>query len=567
MKKFLAGAFVVAALIGGSLVAVAPAQALTPSDVVPTATTTETANCHGGQTANVYKSFALFDNDTFTLSLTNCNSHYAKPSTWDYGNVYTKVNNGNGGTGVRNPNTYALGNDQQCLQQNATVPGSWTGLPYGFTGMKATMTSSIVSGTEPYIYLYDMDPVCGGGNFWHSKQLVYTLYPVTPTVTAAFGAGSVGTNTDTSLTVTLTNTQIYRAETRGTFSGLGFDIALPTGASLDTAVATGTCGGTVSQTTVSSINTFRFTGGSLGNTNDSCTVVVPVAFPSTGTVTLNGASLKASSSNKSVLINNLSASITVSNAPTSSIAPATQAPSLTVGEQMTSTTAFTPTGFTGTIVYSISPDLPAGLLFDTATGVISGTPTTAQASADYTVTASDGTNSATATVSIGIASPPPALLPATQTIDAHVGTAVNTSVIDTTTMPCQANMTISPNLPAGLAFDAVTGVISGTPTEVATSGNYVVSYDCGGGNPYTSTVTLSVGAASVLDEVSNLVNTGLALLGPAGIIALLIAIGAPFFFVSERFRKIRTAALVFHKSSHVTITSPATFFDRLRGKN
>ena len=72
---------------------------------------------------------------------------------------------------------------------------------------------------------------------------------------------------------------------------------------------------------------------------------------------------------------------------------------------MVATTAFTPTGFTGTVVYSISPDLPDGLLFDTASGVISGTPTTAQASADYTVTASDGTKSATATISLGIASP------------------------------------------------------------------------------------------------------------------------------------------------------------------
>jgi hypothetical protein len=92
--------------------------------------------------------------------------------------------------------------------------------------------------------------------------------------------------------------------------------------------------------------------------------------------------------------------------------------------------------------------------------------------------------------------------------------------------------------------------------------------DCTGGEGAisTATVTISVGSAATPD-IAGLVNTGLALLGPAGVIALLLAIGAPFFFVSERFRKIRTAgALVFHKSSHVTITSPATFFDRLRGK-
>jgi hypothetical protein len=297
-------------------------------------------------------------------------------------------------------------------------------------------------------------------------------------------------------------------------------------------------------------------------------VTVPISFANSGGVTFNAASLYASTSNKSVLINDLSASITVNAAPSSSISPATQAPSLTVGELMTPTTAFTPTGFTGTIVYSISSSLPDGLLFDTATGVISGTPTTAQASANYTVTASDGTNSATASVTLEIASPPAALLPATQTVDAHVGEAIATSVITETT-GCTTGMTIAPSLPAGLTFDPATGVISGTPTEVSPSAAYTVTMDCtvGEGAISTATVTISVGAASVLADVGNLVNTGLALLGPAGVIALLIAIGAPFFFVSERFRKIRTAgALVFHKSSHVTITSPATFFDRLRGK-
>ncbi len=559
MKKFFASAIVLAAMVGGSLIAVAPASALTPSDVVSNATTTLTGDCHAGVSNVVTK--VLVPTDTLTVTLTNCNTNWTpNANTWKYGNIWTNVTQGNGGTGVRAPDTYIFTNDQQCIKQSAT--NDFSSSPYNLAGFTAQLSDSVTS--EIVINAYDHDAgvaVCGtSGNFYRFRQQVWKVIPATPTVTAAFASPTVGVSTNTSVTVTLTNTQRYRTGVRSTFSAIGFDIALPASATLTTGSASGTCVGSVSQVS----NTLRFTGAALDNLTDSCTVIVPVSFASTGTVTLNAASLTASSSNKGALINDLSASITVNSGE--SISPATQAPTMTVGEAVTPTTAFTPTGFTGTVVYSISPDLPAGLDFDTTTGVISGTPTTAQASADYTVTATDGSRTATATVSIGISSPPAALSPSTQSIEANIGASVSTPVIDTTTMPCVAQMTISPALPAGLEFDPVTGVISGTPTEIAVSQSYVISYDCGGGNPYTSTVTLSVGKAATPD-IAGLVNTGLALLGPAGVIALLIALGAPFFFVSERFRKIRAAgALVFHKSSHVTITSPATFFDRLRGK-
>ena len=53
--------------------------------------------------------------------------------------------------------------------------------------------------------------------------------------------------------------------------------------------------------------------------------------------------------------------------------------------------------------YSISPNLPDGLLFDTTTGIISGTPTTVLASTDFTVTASnpDGVSSFIINITIG----------------------------------------------------------------------------------------------------------------------------------------------------------------------
>ena len=58
---------------------------------------------------------------------------------------------------------------------------------------------------------------------------------------------------------------------------------------------------------------------------------------------------------------------------------------------------FSPTGG-----YYINQSLPAGLNFDNITGNISGTPTQATAAANYTVTAYNGTSSATATVNITV---------------------------------------------------------------------------------------------------------------------------------------------------------------------
>jgi hypothetical protein len=55
-------------------------------------------------------------------------------------------------------------------------------------------------------------------------------------------------------------------------------------------------------------------------------------------------------------------------------------------------TAVTPLS-TGATSWSISPPLPNGLSFDTTSGAISGTPSTASAAQVYTVTASNGTNS------------------------------------------------------------------------------------------------------------------------------------------------------------------------------
>ncbi len=90
--------------------------------------------------------------------------------------------------------------------------------------------------------------------------------------------------------------------------------------------------------------------------------------------------------------------------PPATLAPATQTVTGTVGTVMTATTAFTPTGFSGVMNYTISPALPGGLAMNALTGVISGTPTAAQPSTSHTVTATGSTSgSATATISLSVA--------------------------------------------------------------------------------------------------------------------------------------------------------------------
>lgn len=63
----------------------------------------------------------------------------------------------------------------------------------------------------------------------------------------------------------------------------------------------------------------------------------------------------------------------------------------------------TPTSSGGAVVsYSVSPALPAGLTLNTSSGIISGTPTTLAAAANYTITATNTGGSTTASVSITV---------------------------------------------------------------------------------------------------------------------------------------------------------------------
>ena len=166
------------------------------------------------------------------------------------------------------------------------------------------------------------------------------------------------------------------------------------------------------------------------------------------------------------------------------------------GVVVTATTAYTVTGISGTKVFVISPTLPAGLSINTATGVVSGTPTASSVASNYTVTVSDGATSATATITIAV-SGTATLSPGTQTVTGRVGAAITATTAFTSTGLGTRYFSIAPALPAGLAFSSTTGVLSGTATAAKAATTYVVTA-ADGTNYAIATMRLTITAVPVM---------------------------------------------------------------------
>ena len=155
-------------------------------------------------------------------------------------------------------------------------------------------------------------------------------------------------------------------------------------------------------------------------------------------------------------------------------------------------TPLTPT-VSGTVTsYSISATLPAGLQFSTSTGIISGTPTAVSAAANYTITATNTGGNTTFIISIAVNDIAPNSLSYNTPNVFTVGSVI--AQLSPTVTGNVVLYSISPALPAGLTFNTSTGVISGTPTSVATSANYLVTATNSGGNS-TFNVNITVNPA------------------------------------------------------------------------
>mgnify|MGYP000521176292 CR=1 FL=1 len=123
----------------------------------------------------------------------------------------------------------------------------------------------------------------------------------------------------------------------------------------------------------------------------------------------------------------------------------------------------------GSYTYTISPAVPAGLLFNTATSVLSGTPTGISTITSYTVLVSDFKGQQDSTnFSIGISPPDVIIINTVTSIITCTQYVTNLfeAPITATGGYQELEYQIAPALPSSLEFDLSTGIISGITSEV-----------------------------------------------------------------------------------------------------
>ncbi len=162
----------------------------------------------------------------------------------------------------------------------------------------------------------------------------------------------------------------------------------------------------------------------------------------------------------------------------------------------------------GTLPYSytLTPELPKGLMFDASTRILSGTPTEATAAKTYTYTATDA-SAHSATLSFTIAVVQAEALTLTETVDDQrvpVQRLLKDLVFPVATGGIAPySYTLTPELPSGLMFDAATRMLSGTPSEVAAAQMYTYSVQDQAGTRFEQAFTLEVYQLSFAETVPN----------------------------------------------------------------
>ena len=134
--------------------------------------------------------------------------------------------------------------------------------------------------------------------------------------------------------------------------------------------------------------------------------------------------------------------------------------------------------------------------------------------------------------------PSRAATPATQSVSGTVGTAISAVSVTPVNMYGPFTFSVSPALPNGLVLNTTTGDVSGTPTSALSATNYVVSIQSASAGSSTSTLSISIAAATdSAVPATDLAKTGAsssALISAGVLFVAAIGLGSLLLLVSRK---------------------------------
>lgn len=353
---------------------------------------------------------------------------------------------------------------------------------YGDTTLSTTLAQASYSLTQNKTTGLPFTPVTGVGGL---GALTYTISPSLPAgLTLNSSTGQItgtptGISAATAYTVTVTDTLAQTSSKSFNISVSAVPVvtvlAVPTktftqGVAITAFTPVTATGGT--GTLSWAVAPALPAGLTLNTTNGS------ISGTATTSAAVSNYVVTVSDSNTPVQTSSKTFSLTVNAlAPLTSTVP-TASYALT---KNTAVTAFVPVagaGGYGTLTYGISPALPTGLSFATATGSVTGTPTAVASTASYSVTVSDQASQAsTGTFSLSVA----AIAIATAYTSAQTAWTFIKNVAVTAFTPVRGSggdgtltYSVLPALPTGLTLNTATGEITGTPTVNSGATTYTI---------------------------------------------------------------------------------------------
>ena len=159
------------------------------------------------------------------------------------------------------------------------------------------------------------------------------------------------------------------------------------------------------------------------------------------------------------------------------------------------------TGGSGSLTYTLSPDLPDGVSRDTTTHRVTGTPTAAQTRTQYTWTATDGNDAAAELrFHITVAPDPSPSFAAGVPDKQWVQNVPITSFYLPEATGGSGNLTytLTPDLPGGVSRNAATRLVSGTPTAAMARTKYTWTATDAEGRSAAAQFHITVAATGII---------------------------------------------------------------------